>query len=78
MRQCLVCGCNIEHRNKPAIRCETCQKTFRKWYMRQYRCLKTITKLGGKSITLKEIREYKGDKLPDRCFKRGNEVDENY
>lgn len=47
--------------------------------MRQYRKMKMITKLGGRPVTLKEIRNYKGGAVPDRCFTRSNEVDdENY
>ncbi len=79
MRRCIVCGCNIENCNLPAIRCEPCQKIYRKWYRKQWNYKKNITSLGGKPITLKEIRNYKGGALPDRCFNRNNEVeDENY
>lgn len=75
MRTCAVCGCNIEERHVPAIRCEQCQENYRKWWRKNYDYRKKITKLGGQPITLKEIREYKGKKLPNKCFRKGNEVD---
>ena len=33
-----------------------------------------ITKLGGRTITLNEIRNYKRGVIPDKCFIKNNEV----
>ena len=86
MRNCKVCGSNIDNRNKPAIRCESCQQLYRKWWRKQYDWKRKVTKLGGKPLgddstsegvrkILEEIRKYKYVKaLPNRCFKRGNEA----
>lgn len=78
MRQCIVCKCDIDHIHPPAVRCITCQRQYRLWYWKQKRRLRMLTKLGGKPITLDEIRNYNKKPLPDRCFRKCNEVnDEN-
>lgn len=81
IKECVDCGRQFTIIAGKKVRCKECQEEYRRFYKREFWQQnkdrykeRALTQLGGRPVTLKEIRNYKGTTLSDSAFIESNEA----
>lgn len=82
-RICIDCGKEFDAHDKQQVRCPDCQRIHKLQVMRNYwhrnsdkYINRNLTTLGGKEVTMEDIKNYKGRVAKDSEFIKNNEAED--